>query len=304
MPHRSASWETRWNVLLANDRSRSIASSADTAQRLERTLKETYPSIHVFRDESGLVPGSQYLDRLREEVDAADLVLVLADDNRTGGSGLASRLHDPRNVLRREIERAFHSKASTIPVLLEDAQMPSRNDLPDVVGESRGLHAQRLKDDSYSTWYGRLLKENPERLGAAIKPLLEQAQKYMPGESAQGEGVPLASVSLEGGWECEAVGPTSEVSLRFSTQGTADAPFRGEVRARGVGVATIKGTWMPIIDPAKALLLGLVLDGLWNGAGFKLDIPIHRRLGGLLVGTDSTGVTYSSRNVDPRRKGF
>jgi hypothetical protein len=319
------------------------AGGIDYAERLERVLKGAYPSMRVFRDQTLLVAGQDFVDQLREEIDEADVFLALIDQNWAGGTGKKSRLHDRKDFVRREVARALEKKVLVIPILLEGAQMPRQSDLPNELKELSQLHALGLTEAGFDSDFGllqstmnRLLKtkkmgdlaierelEELEELEArdpvayekemdrSFKPAIEELPKYVPGESTHGEGVPLSSVELEGIWECIVMGSGGQVTLRFTTEGTTGTPFLGEIRAKEGVVCLwnphpeeIRGTWMPMIDFDKGLLLGLFLDGLKSGVPFTLFVPFHRRLGNDLVGTDSEGVTYCSRNVEPRRKGF
>jgi tetratricopeptide (TPR) repeat protein len=313
----------------------------DFAQRLERALKGTNPSMRVFRDETYLIPGQDFVDQLRDEIDNVDVFLALIDRNFVrGGRGTASGLHDRRDVLRREIARALAKERVIIPVLLEGAEMPGGEDVPDELKEFGELHALRLTEAGFARELGllqegmtrlvvakrleqqaafkrfdeivELQKRDPEAAKKLLKPALDQLPKYIERESVHGEGVPEGSVELAGLWVCTATSPVGQVKLEFVTERTAGTPFSGEIRKIRGGITVfadkkreeIKGTWMPVMDHKKGLLLGLCLDGLKSGEPFQLLIPFDRLLGAELVGTDAQGVTYSSRNVEPKRKGF
>lgn len=313
----------------------------DYAEHLEQALKGAYPSMHVFRDQSFLVPGQDFVDQLREEIDKTDVFLALIDKNWIGGKGKMSRLHNRKDILRREVARAFNKDVIVIPVLLDGSRMPNRSDLPDELNTFSQLHAQNLSESGFDNDFGLLqsamirllttkkleeqaidqklqelektMEEDPEAAEDILKSGIEQLEKYMPGKSVHGEGVPLSSVEFEGLWQCTIMGPGGEMTIQFTTEGTKGRPFQGELQYKErnlLGVHNmdreeIKGAWMPVIDTDKEdLLLGIFLDGLKSGEIFKLNIPFHRRLGKDLVGTDSDGMTYSSRNVEPRIKGF
>lgn len=320
------------------------AGGINYASRLERALKGSYPSMRLFRDESLLVEGLNFVDQLRVEIDEADLFLALIDQDWTGGKGKRSRLHNQQDFVRREVARAFARSVPVIPILLEGVEMPQTSDLPGEMDGFTQLNALSLSEARFDTDFGRLLsamtqlltekkleqraidkeledlegrakqdsRAAAEQLDQRLKPALEQLQKYVRGESRHGEGVPLSSVELEGLWECVVTGPGWQATLRFTAEGTARAPFQGEFQARRGGPIgfwdldpeEIRGTWMPVIDPGKNRLLGLRLDGLKSGAPFSIIIPFHRWLGNDLVGTDAQGATHSSRNVQPRRRGF
>lgn len=320
------------------------SGAIDYAKRLEQALKGAHPSMHVFRDQSLLVGGQDFRDQLREEIDQADLFLALVDQNWTGGKGKNSRLHDPKDILRREVARAFEKGVAVIPVLLEGAPMPEPGEFPNELDGFSELHALSLSEARFDADFGLLLADmtrllterrlrqraidrkleeleelrvrdpqaGEKEMDRLFKPDVEELGKYVPRQSLRGEGVPLSSVELRGVWECVATGPGWQVTMRFATEGTTGTPFHGEMRVKQSGMIgflepepeEIKGTWMPVIDFDKELLLGLYLDGLKSGVPFTLEVPFHRRLGRDLVGTDPQGTTCSSRNVEPRRKGF
>lgn len=319
------------------------AGGMNHAQRLERGLKGAYPGMHVFRDETLMVPGIDFIDQIREEIDQADVFLALVDDTWMQG-GKLSRLQDRKDILRRELARAFEKDIALIPVLLNSAQMPESKAFPAELREFAQLHAIGLSEDNFSTNLGllqaamtrlitdkkvqqkligqdldelsRLEEMDPEgaqaRWDEMIKPAIDDLAKYYPMVAAPGQGVKLPTVELLGVWDCEATGADAQTTLRFMTEGTSDAPFSGEIVFSKRGLfgqrkgksEPIKGAWMPVIDQEKELLLGIFLDGLKSGLPFKVIIPFHRQVGNDLVGTDDQGITYCSRNIEPKRKGF
>jgi tetratricopeptide (TPR) repeat protein len=305
------------------------------AERVERALKASHPSMRVFRDETWITPGHDFEDQLREEIDTTDIFLALIDRN------WAQRFQEPGDVLRREIARALKHGRKIIPILLNKARMPKEIDLPDELKEFRRLDAIRLTESGFSDCLrlldvemSRLLEENeheqqvvfkqidevlelkerdPEAADRIIRRWADVVPKYIPGKSVHGEGVPKENMEILGLWECTATILNVRLKLTFMTEETDQGtPFAGEYCITPVGIMSfwkikkeeIKGTWEPVWDTDSNLLLGIFLDGLKSGAPFKLMIPIHRRLGDGFVGTDQQGTTYSSRNVQPKRKGL
>jgi hypothetical protein len=301
----------------------------DFAEHLERTLKGAYPSMRVFRDETWIKPGHDYVNQLRDEIDTTDVVLALVDQQ------WAKRFRDPGDVLRREIARAFEHNRKIIPLLLDQAEMPKESDLPtellafarldgiritanafsqDVallqVELSRVLTEKRQEEKAVSREIERVLalkEHDPEAAKRIIERWADAFPKYVPGKSLQGEGVPTENVPLAGQWECTATLPRAQLKLTFLAEDTDQRPFSGEWCITPLGFMSfvkvqreeIRGTWMPVEDVEQNLLLGIFLDGLKSGQPFKFTIPIHRRLGNELVGTDAQGITYSSRNARP-----
>lgn len=319
------------------------AGGMNHAQRLERGLKGAYPEMHVFRDETLMVPGIDFIDQIREEIDQADVFLAMVDETWVRG-GNRSRLQDRKDILRRELARAFEKGIAVIPVLLEGVQMPTGKAFPTEFREFAQLHAVGLSEDNFNADLGmlqaaltRLITEkkvreklmdqdfdelskldetDPEgaeaRWDEMFKPAIDDLPKYYPMVAAPGQGVKSSRVELHGMWDCEATGTDAQTKLHFVTEGTSGTPFSGEIEYSQRGLfgmrvgksEPIKGTWMPVIDQEKELLLGIFLDGLKSGLPFKVIIPFHRQVGDDLVGTDAQGVTYCSRNIEPKRKGF
>lgn len=319
------------------------AGGMNHAQRLERGLKGAYPAMHVFRDETLLVPGVSFIDQIRDEIDQADVFLALVDATWARG-GTRSRLHSRKDILRRELARAFEKHVTIVPVLLEGAQMPTDRELPAELEEFAQLHAQPFTEANFDRDLGLLQaamtriivdkrvrqrrfekdldelsnldERDPERADAMMnemfKPAIEELRKFYPAKAAPGQGVRSSKVELEGVWECEATGTGGQVAMRFVTEGTSGTPFSGELRfdkrsmlgQRKGKPEPIKGTWMPVLDTERGVLLGIFLDGLKSGEPFNFIVPFHRQVGHDLVGTDSQGVTFSSRNVEPKREGF
>lgn len=63
-----------------------------------------------------------------------------------GGKGESSRLHDPQDILRGEVARAFGKCVTVIPVLLEGAPIPEPGEIPDELEGFSELHALSLPE--------------------------------------------------------------------------------------------------------------------------------------------------------------
>jgi predicted ATPase/class 3 adenylate cyclase len=113
----------------------------------------------VFLDVDTLAPGQDFGQTIDHTLDRCSVVLVLIGPRWLSGleSGGRSRLHDPDDYVRIEIERALFSRARVIPVLVGRASMPSGGQLPRSIEGLTRRHALELSDRSWHTDVGVLL---------------------------------------------------------------------------------------------------------------------------------------------------
>jgi hypothetical protein len=117
------------------------------ATLLRDALANTFGDDRVFFAVDTLEPG-RWRDQIATALRDARAVLVLigprwlsiadADGDR--------RLWQPGDVHRQEIELALASPAAVIPVLVDDAAMPLRDELPPSISELSELQARRFSN--------------------------------------------------------------------------------------------------------------------------------------------------------------
>ena len=108
------------------------SDSGGWAGRLRDHLVLRYGEDRVWQDVDDLTVGSDYLPQILKSIAAADAVLIVIgphwlDERSQGG---ATRLADPKDVLRTEIVHALKKKSGVIPTLVGGARMPDHKDLP------------------------------------------------------------------------------------------------------------------------------------------------------------------------------
>jgi hypothetical protein len=100
------------------------------AGRLQRELTERFGADAVFRD-STIPAGEEWQTHIDKALDGCRVMLVMIGPGWAEDGGRNSRLWDPEDVVRREIQRALvRGDVQVIPVLFDGAAMPARNDLP------------------------------------------------------------------------------------------------------------------------------------------------------------------------------
>src|SRR5689334_5675606 len=105
--------------------------AAGFAQVLHDRLREHLPGRRVFMDVHGIETGSNFVGRLETALDECGVLVVLIGKRWAGdGKSGSSRLQDPRDWVRTEVETAFRRGIRVIPVLLDGAEMPAEALMP------------------------------------------------------------------------------------------------------------------------------------------------------------------------------
>lgn len=106
--------------------------SQATVDHIADRLKQRFGELAVFKDDVDIRAGERWPERLRQEVDYSQIVIVIV-----GPSWLTAhdqhyrrRIDDPNDWVRLEIESSLASKKHLIVVLLDDTPMPPKEALP------------------------------------------------------------------------------------------------------------------------------------------------------------------------------
>ena len=145
--------------------------SRDFAGRIHDSLARHFePGGSVFRDVNDIAPGSDWEKEIDAAIDSCDVfVLLIGEGWLLAGPGFrwwrrlgrSRRINDPEDRHRREIEAAFGREVRTFVVLMEEARMPQRKQLP---SESEGLqkvpsiHALQIADHAFDPGVDQLVR--------------------------------------------------------------------------------------------------------------------------------------------------
>jgi hypothetical protein len=102
--------------------------SASWAEGIYDRLIRRLEREQVFIDVDRIPAGAEFVGYLRDRVGASDALLVVIGQN-----WLSSRLDDPDDHVRIEIETALARGIRVIPVLVDGATMPRPDALPDTL---------------------------------------------------------------------------------------------------------------------------------------------------------------------------
>jgi CHASE2 domain-containing sensor protein len=108
--------------------------SSFVARQLRAALTARFGEQSVFMDESAISPGQTWPREIPEAILGCQAMLVIIGKYWLAAPGAAPgsrRLDDPGDWVRREVEEGLaRTEAAVIPVLVDGAAMPHREDLP------------------------------------------------------------------------------------------------------------------------------------------------------------------------------
>jgi hypothetical protein len=151
--------------------------SAGEAGRLADMLEARFGSERIFRDVDDIPPGEDFTRVIDQALARATTLLVVIgrrwlDARNEGGQ---RRLDDPQDFVRLEIESALRQGIPVLPVLVQGAQMPAPEQLPESLRPLAHIQAQELSDSRWHYDVGRLirtLKGRPGILGPGSRKRL------------------------------------------------------------------------------------------------------------------------------------
>jgi TIR domain len=132
--------------------------TAGHAGRLYDSLSEHFGADRVFMDVT-MEPGVDFADTIREAVgDCGALVALIGDEwlSVTDAQG-RRRIDDPGDIHRMEIEAALDRQVRLIPALVQDAEMPTAEQLPDALQGLVRRQAVELSDQRWDYDVGGLI---------------------------------------------------------------------------------------------------------------------------------------------------
>ena len=139
--------------------------SAAIAGRIFDRLVARYGDHSVFMDVESIPFGVDFRAHLEEELGKVDLLLVIIGNDWLGArADGGSRLRNPADPTRLEVEAALKTGVSIIPVLVDSASMPDATALPEPVAALARLNPVAIDG-------GDGFENDMERLVGAIDAL-------------------------------------------------------------------------------------------------------------------------------------
>jgi len=136
------------------------ADAEYAAGALGRELRSYFGEEQVFRDKEDIGAGVSWKQHVLHEIDhdSALLVLIARDWANARDARGERRLDNPEDPLRLEIRDGIQDRATVIPILLENAQMPAEADLPPDIKPMADFNAVPLRDSDWRYDVDRICK--------------------------------------------------------------------------------------------------------------------------------------------------
>ncbi len=129
------------------------------AGRLHRQLADHFGQDQVFRDINTIKLGSDFGERIDSFVGSCDaLVAVIGDEWLSEDETGRRRIDQPRDWVRQEIASALEREILVVPVLVENARMPSEGELPPSLRKLARRNALDLTDARWDYEVDRLIE--------------------------------------------------------------------------------------------------------------------------------------------------
>jgi uncharacterized protein YecT (DUF1311 family) len=238
--------------------------SGGFAGRIYDRLTSSLGRENVFFDVDSIAPGLDFVDALSERVGRCDALIAVI-----GKTWLSSvdadkkrRLDDPNDFVRVEIEAALNRGVRVIPVLVDGAILPKREDLPasiDKLTRRQGIEISHARFDS-----------DVENLIRALSELEDEVRNRAPAGT---------------------VGALQEIIAKPQDAQATDRPDRkGQVPAETPG---------PTASAAASPVHGLLAPTVPSGAGpWRLAVPIAGAIAATAAIAALLYASFGSRQVE------
>lgn len=174
------------------------------AGRLADELAQRFGRLRVFRDVETIEAGVRFKDALSEALEKCNVMLVLIGSQwlKIADPDGRPRLRKPEDWVRTEIATALKRSIRVIPVLIDDATMPQKSDLPADLQPLLEYQAIRLDDDRWHSIVPSLIESLAKLEGtptaaapAARTAEAERPAPAAPAEATRSQGKRIAAVA-------------------------------------------------------------------------------------------------------------
>jgi hypothetical protein len=147
------------------------SDTRDFAGRFADRLKR-YPQVSdVFMDIDAIAPGADFERGIADAVSRCDVFFAVIGPQWLGSDPQASRILDEKDFVRRELQMALATGRKVVPVLVNDAEMPSVEALPSEIQSLPRINAFTIGHVSFDRDVAALLSSLGVRDTLAKSPL-------------------------------------------------------------------------------------------------------------------------------------
>jgi TIR domain len=133
--------------------------SAGYAGRIADSFEEHFGEDIIFRDIDSLEPGLDFAEAIESAIESSEVLIAVIGKNWLNATDAAGRkrLENPDDYVRTEIATALRRNIRVIPLLVQDAAMPSASELPEDLAPLSRRNAFELNDSSWRDDIRRLV---------------------------------------------------------------------------------------------------------------------------------------------------
>ena len=145
--------------------------NGDYAHLLYDRLNQRFPG-RVFMDVNKINPGTDFVRVIEDTVGSCDALIAVLGKHWLSTTGSQRSLGAPADLVRLEIAGALRRDMRVIPVLLQDATMPSATELPEDISPLARRQAVALSDADLDGGVARLIGILETEFGEKAVPQL------------------------------------------------------------------------------------------------------------------------------------
>lgn len=123
------------------------ADTAFATSYVYKELTERFGEQSVFKDDYSIQPGRDFRVAIKDAIERCHVLIALIGKHwlSTADDTGAHRIVAPDDFVRWEIETALHEEISVIPLLIDDATMPTPDELPESLRDFAFKNALRIR---------------------------------------------------------------------------------------------------------------------------------------------------------------
>jgi TIR domain len=122
----------------------------------------------VFLDVEAIAGGHDFIEAIDNALAQSGALLVFIGDNWVANKQGRRRLEDPKDIVRKEIATALEQKLLIVPILIDDAKMPSEQDLPSDLEALHSRDAMHLRHADFRRDMELLIDRLGEELNVSM----------------------------------------------------------------------------------------------------------------------------------------
>lgn len=230
------------------------SDTGGVAGRLYDRLLTEYTDDDVFRDIDDIPGGANFVAASEKALAGAKVFIALVGTDWLDVKGKSGerRLAKPSDRVRVEVEMALRLEVPILPVLVDGAEMPTSDDLPDSMASFAFYNARHLDAHSFDHHSQRILQEVNRIVGREVHETGTD-----PPSGPEGDPTPPSDQLLLGMWQLQIQYPNG-----FIGQASAQFLPTGQFVVQGLAgqAFEIQGMWQ--LDPMGSLVLnGQQTDG-------------------------------------------